>query len=508
MLIMGSLVVYANSAQALDWSIDARLTEDLQWDASPSVTCTNDGKIWVVWTSARTLDNEIFYKTYDGSTWSSETQLTNDSSRDVSPAVMQAADGKIWVVWSTTRGSLDSDIYYNVFDGVSWSGDTQLVAEHAEDNTPAIAQVADGRIWVVWSSIGMTTDAEIYYKIFDGSNWSSNVRLTVDSNSDDEDPCIMQAENGNVWIVYSKTAQATGKTGDIYYQTFDGSDWSGEIQLTSHLQDDLHPAVMQSFNGRIWVTWQSNREGFNNSNIYYKIFDGTSWTVDTRLTNALEPDMTPSITQAIDASIWIIWASQRIQDQLDLYYRKGMELHDVAVLSVSYYASHGATAFRGEKIYVEVGVQNDGEAKEPLVEVRCYANSSLIGSKVTTLAFGQYYSIVFDWDTDPKAKPGMYVISADVAPVLGETDVGDNLRVDDAVEIRILGDIVGMYDGEVLPIRDRQVDIDDFCIPIIHFGCVGPDWPHPVWDSIADVTENLIVDLDDIMTVGVHLGET
>ncbi len=506
-LILSLLTVVTGPAQALDWSVDMRLTDDLQWDAGPSVTHTSDGKIWVVWTSARTGNNEIFYKTYDGSVWSNETRLTNDPGRDINPCVIEAADGKIWVVWNTYRSSLDYDIYYKIFDGFSWSSDLQLVTTLQDDNNPSITQAADGKIWIAWSSV-RTGDPEIFYKVFDGLSWSTDQQLTVDSNSDDEDPYIVQMMDGKIWVVYSKTAQATGKWGDIYYKTFDGSSWSAETQVTSNPLNDTHPAVMQSVNGRIWVTWDSDRDGLNNENIFYKIFDGTSWSPDTRLTNAMEPDKTPSITQNVDASIWVVWASQRLQDQLDLYYRTGMELHDVAVLSVSYYASHDTVAFRGEKIYVEVGVQNNGEAKEPFVEVRCYANSTLIGSRVTALNFGQYYSMVFEWSTAPKQKRGIYVISADVTPVLGETNIGDNSRDGGAVEVRILGDIVGMYGDEVLPIPDGRVDIDDFLIPIIHFGCVGPDWPHPDWDPVADVTENLLVDLDDMMTVGVHHGET
>jgi len=100
------------------------------------------------------------------------------------------------------------------------------------------------------------------------------------------------------------------------------------------------------------------------------------------------------------------------------------------------------------------------------------------------------------------------VISGEAAPVLGETNVGDNSLVGGAVELRIKGDIVGIYGGVVQPIPDKRVNIDDFSIPIIHYGCLGPDWPHPVWDPVADITGNGLVDLDDIMTVGVHFGET
>ena len=508
-LILSLIAVHTEPAKALDWSADIRLTEDLQWDAGPSVTHTSDGKIWVVWTSARTGNNEIFYKIYDDSAWSNETQLTNDPEKDIIPCVIEADDGRIWVVWNTYRSTMDYDIYYKVYDGSSWSGDMQLVTELQDDNSPSMAQAADGRIWVVWSSL-RTGNAEIFYKVFDGVSWSIDEHLPWDSNSDDEDPCVLQMMDGKIWVVYSKTARATGKWGDIYYRTFDGSNWSSESQVTSNLQDDVHPAVMQSINGRIWLTWESDRDGWNNQNIYYKIFDGTSWTPDTRLTIAMEPDKTPSITQNVDATIWIVWSSQRIQDQLDLYYRRGMELHDVAVAGVSFYTMHynDTVAIRGEKVYVSVGVRNNGEAKEPWVEVRCYVNSSLIGSRVIELLFGQEYSMSFEWSTELKQKRGMYIISAEVTPVLGETNVGNNFLVGGAVEVRIRGDIVGMYGDEVLPIPDGRVDIDDFLIPIIHFGCVGPDWPHPTWDPVADVTENLIVDLDDMMTVGAHHGET
>jgi len=512
-VILSMLVVATEPTQALNWSTDTRLTNDPGWDVSPSVTQTSDGRVWVSWTSSRTGNNEIFYKTYDGSLWSGETQLTNDTekrARAVSPSIMQTSDGRVWVFWSTYNNTIDYDIHFKVFDGVSWSADTALVTGITDDLNPSATQTADGRIWVVWSSL-RTGDAEIFYKILNGSTWSSDMPLTIDSNSNDADPSIMQANDGKIWVAYSKTARATQKTGDIYYRTtFDGANWSADIQLTSDPYDDLHPTLTQSVNGRIWVAWDSDRDGPGNESIFYKIFDGTSWTADTRLTIAIEPDQSPSITQTADASIWIVWASWRPSAQYDIYYRTGMELHDVTVLGVSYYASHNTTAFRGETIYVEVGVQNNGEAREPIVEVRCYANLSIISSRTMSLASGQYYSLVFEWNTPPKAKPGKYVISADVAPVLGETNIGDNSLIGDAVEIRIIGDIVGTYGGVVQPIPDKRVTIHDFSIPIIHFGdhCNNQPWPHPVWDPVANVKPDSIIDLDDIMIVGAHFGET
>jgi hypothetical protein len=308
--------------------------------------------------------------------------------------------------------------------------------------------------------------------------------------------------DGEIWVVWSKKSRA--KNDDIYYKTFDGAAWSDDIQLTSDTGIDSSPAVTQSMNGRIWVTWNSNRKAAN-MNVFYKIFDGILWTTEDQLTSAMEDDKTPSITQTVNGSIWIAWASKRVLAQFDLYYKLGLELHDVAVLGVTPYASHNTSAYRGEIVYIDVGIQNEGEAKEN-VEVRCFANSSLIQSRQATLASSQYYSMVFQWNTTG-CKPGSYVISAHVVPVVGELDLADNSMTDGSITVRIFGDIVGLFDGEIQPISDGRVDIDDFGIVIGHYGCAVP-WPHPAWDAIADVNEDGVVEIDDIMLVGSHYGET
>lgn len=505
-LVMMLVVVLVQVGFALDWSLDTRLTTDISWDCAPSVVEAADGKMWVTWHSDRTGNEDIFFKFYSGSSWSSETQLTTDAQNDMNPSITQAMDGKIWVVWETDRKLLDEDIYYKVFDGVSWSSDTPVCTELYPDKNPSVTQTSDGRIWVVWSS-SRTGNPEIFYKTFDGSSWSAEYQLTIDQNMDDEDPAIMQAMDGKIWVVWSKKSKT--KNENIYYKVFDGVTWSADIQLTveSPPNDyiDSNPAITQSMNGRIWVTWSSNRKA-SNLNVYYKIFDGVTWTSDFQLTNAMEDDKTPSITQAVNGSIWIAWGSKRVLAQYDIYYRLGLELHDVAVLGITPYAPYNFTvAFRNEVVNIDVGIQNDGEAVEN-VEVQCYANSSLIESKTVSLTSGQYRSIVFKWNTTG-VTPGSYAISAYAVQVVGELDLTDNSWTDGSVEVRI-GDIAGVYNGVVQPIPDRGVDAADFGIIVGHYGHRGPSWPHLIWDPVCDVNENWVVDLDDIMLVGIHYGET
>lgn len=496
------LMLIVSPCFMVDWGFDTRLTSDINWDMAPSAVQTSDGKVWVVWHSDRTGNVELFYKIFDGSTWSSEMQLTNDPQSDMNPAILQASDGKIWLVWESYRSLIDEDIYYKVFNGSAWSSDIPLVTELTPDKYPSIMQTGDGKIWVFWTSIRPGTDAELFYKVYDGSTWTSDTRLTFDQVYDDEDPVALQASDGMIWVFWAKKSK--NKTGDIYFKTFNGATWSDDTQLTTDTADDSNPAAVQTFNQRIWVTWNSNRKA-NNMNIFYKIFDGSAWSSDVQLTNAMEDDKTPTITQFLNGTIWVAWASKRVLTQFDIYYRSGIEFHDVAIVEVTYYASHNTTAFRGEIVYIEVGVQNNGEARE-VIEVHCYANSSLVKSRITSLLSGQYYSMVFDWNTTG-VRPGFYVISAEVLPVLGELDLADNSLSNGLLEVRIKGDIVGEYNGVIQPIPDRRVDIDDFGLTIGHFGCHLP-WTHPVWDSVADVTEDGYIDIDDIMTVGVHYGQT
>lgn len=504
-LLIALAITLVQAGYALDWSLDTRLTSDVSWDCAPTTVKASDGKTWVAWHSDRTGNEDIFFKFYSGSSWSSETQLTTDLQNDMNPSITQAIDGKIWVVWETDRKLLDEDIYYRVFDGVSWSSDTPLCTELYPDKNPSVTRTIDGKIWVVWSSI-RTGDPEIFYKTFNGSSWSAEYQLTSDQNMDDEDPAIMQAVDGKVWVVWSKKSRS--KDADLYYKILDGATWTDDIRLTTDVYDDLNPSVMQSLNQRIWVTWNSNRKA-NNLNVYYKIFDGVYWSSDTQLTSAMEDDKTPSITQAVNGSIWIVWASKRVLAQFDLYYRLGLELHDIAVTGIALYAPYNSTvAFRNEVVNMGVGIQNDGEVTEN-VEVRCYANSSLIGSKIASLTSGLYRSIVFTWNTTG-CTPGLYTISAYAMPVVGELDLADNSLIDGLVEIRI-GDIAGLISGVVQPVPDRRVDAADFGITIGHFGHfghVGTSWPHPSWDPVCDVNEDWIVDIDDIMLVGAHYGET
>ncbi len=507
-VILASFLLLATLAQttppsyAIEWGPDMRLTSDSSFDWCPSITQTSDGKTWVVWKSDRIANGELYYAVHDGSSWSNDTRLTFDTHTDRFPSIMQAQDGKIWVAWESDRNEQDWNLYYKIFDGSSWSNDTLLTTDPYVDAYPSIMQAADGKIWVAWMSnrevYNEIHQAELFYKVYNGSSWSVDTRFTWDNSSADWDPSIMQAADGKIWVAWTKDA------GDIYIKIFNGTLWSPDMRLTFDPEIDSYPSIAQAHDGTVWVVWNSDRDLYDN--VYYKFYDGY-WHTDTKLTDYMASDIQPSITKAMNGTLWVAWTSTRLGN-IDIYHKTSItsEHHDVAIINVT---TNATTARRSETVAIEVTVQNQGTQEESF-EVQCYANSTQIGSKTIFLAAGRTYTLTpFYWNTSGIAQ-GIYIINATAAAVPEETDLADNYKpANNPVEITIMGDICGMSDEGLLPIPDGNVNIDDLMTVAMpgHIWTEYPTWD-PIWGPVCDVNRDGMVNMGDLLVISIHYGET
>jgi len=490
---------------SIDWSPDERLTSHENVDWAPSITATTDGKLWVVWRSDRMGDYEIFYKVFNGSTWSNDTRLTFHSGFDDHPCVMEDNEGNIWVVWESDRSDENQDLFYKIFNGTAWSDPVQLTTHPSGDGYPSIAQDSNGTIWLFWASLrtfpGGEPDPcynEVFYKTFNGSAWSNPIQLTNDTKRVDVDPSVMAASDGKIWVVWAKK-------NELYYKVHYGPAWSYDAILVWDPSTNHHPYITQADDGKIWVVWDSDRGA--DTNIYYKIFDGVLWTTDKKLTTDTMDDDYPSITQDNNGTIWVTWSSSRLLN-FDLYYKKTRS-RDVAITEVTTQVSH---VMRGEIVPIEVTALNLGTENETF-EVQCHANSTLAGTETISLAPQQSGNLTIQWNTTEVAG-GTYVISATAVAVPGEVKLDDNTLTDGSVQVQIIGDICGVYNGIVKPIPDGAVKIIDFGQVSLHVFTYDPiQYPElppwdPVWGPACDVDENGAIDVNDLIEVGIHFGET
>jgi len=440
---------------AYEWSPDMRLTWDGESDLNPSIVEASDGKIWVVWQSFRTGNFDLFYKVYDSSKvhpWSSETRLTTDSNADRSGSIMQAKDGKIWVVWSTNRDG-NYEIYYKTSsdNGATWSWPEKNLTRNQKDSEcPSIMQTANGTIWLAWSA-NRTGNYEIYYKTSsdNGATWSPDMSLPYAA-ADDRDPSITQTADGKIWVVWVRNDI---ENYNIKYKTYDPTlkSWSGTYSVTQDLGIfNSNPSIMQAKDDQIWFVWDSER-GDEQTDIYYRIQGGP---MPTRLTYYQLDDFAPSIMQAADGTIWIAWASWRAEN-FDIYYRttKIPQPHDVAVFDV---IPSEVTVTIGQTVSIEVVAQNHGTNYENF-KIRCYADLTLINESETIgLSPGQLYHITFTWNA---LNTGTYKIWAKASIVNGEIYAVDNAfpaivgdvnddRTVNASDVSVLSNAYGSKPGD------------------------------------------------------------
>jgi len=97
--------------------------------------------------------------------------------------------------------------------------------------------------------------------------------------------------------------------------------WSPATRLTWDDSLDWAPSIAQAQDGRIWIVWHSY-EINTKPDIVYKIYNESStfpWSPIKRLTTNPSVDMTPSITVA-GGNIWVVWSSNRTGN-FEIYYK-------------------------------------------------------------------------------------------------------------------------------------------------------------------------------------------
>ncbi len=218
--------------------------------------------------------------------------------------------------------------------GIGWAPASQVPMDPGKLNLgPSAAEDPGGRVWLAWSETtqGAAQPSEVFFKYlnaFSGA-WVGKFNVSITPGSDDYNPFVMPLANGTMMILWS--SERTGNP-DLFYRRYQSvSPVIPPTQLTSHLLEDLSPSAVQDRNGRIWVTWERKNSTVPPgcscvapSDIYYKYYNGVSWSQDFPLpaaSNASFSERAPSVTQTKDGKVWIMWASDEgPQRSLELYY--------------------------------------------------------------------------------------------------------------------------------------------------------------------------------------------
>jgi hypothetical protein len=433
-IFMIVLTLFVPFGQSVTWSIDFRLTTVRSFDGLPSIAQTIDGKIWVVWETDIMGNTDIAYQTYNGSKWSEYRLLVNDTGGDISPSILQAANGTIWLFWSSNRNG-NYDIYCKTSsdNGTTWASETPLITDVKDDNVPAVAETSDGTIWLVWQRRFPGPSYDLFYDTYDGASWAGENQLAFGSY--ERMPSVTQMADGRIWVTWCSYRVAEWQ---IYCNSYDGASWAGENQLTFSSNVDVDPAIIQARDGTIYIVWTSAKPTTNaQDDLYYVTSsdNGDNWSDPEQLTKDSSDDCWSSIAQMNDKKLWVAWTSNRY-DNYDIYHKNSDEIviHDVATTEIT---PSKTLVAQGESLSIDVVAENQGDEAETFT-VECYANSTLLGSEIVSLANQSSTTVTFPWDTS-SFSPGPYVMSANASAVAGENEVNldDNRLTDGTVNVAV-----------------------------------------------------------------------
>jgi hypothetical protein len=148
---------------------------------------------------------------------------------------------------------------------------------------------------VVWTD-GRTGYAEVFYKTYDGDKWDEDVRLDNDDNGGSGFPTITTDNNDNIHVAFADNRRVDNQE-EIYYTTNDGTDWTTPLRVTVNSgysvawAPQLGPKIVANSQNHLYIFWTGykNYNGDNDRDIFYVEYNGNTWSQIQDVTNDLRP---------------------------------------------------------------------------------------------------------------------------------------------------------------------------------------------------------------------------
>jgi hypothetical protein len=163
---------------------------------------------------------------------------------------------------------------------------------------------------------------------------------------------------------------------------------------------------------------------------------------------------------------------------------------DVAIMNV---VPEVPWAYQGWVINITVEAANLGEIDETF-NVTAYYDNSTLGTLSVSLTAGMAMNLTFTWDTSTAICCHNYTMWAEASAVPYEYNATNNVFVDGAVKIRMVGDLND----------DGKIDVRDVAAASAAYGSYRG---HPRWNPAADINRDGKIDVRDIAAICSKFGQ-
>jgi peroxiredoxin len=241
-----------------------------QRDEFTSIACGSNGKVYVVFTSNRKGNSDIFVRIFDGNAWSEDVPLAAGDADEYDGSVIVDNNNQVWVSWTSNAQEGKCNIFVTTFKNLQKAVEPIQVTNSTDDAMHARMACDDkGRVWLTyykWRKMGLLSrDKEVYVRRNEGSRWTDEIQISpidVPEYEDHTEPTIAGYGDGAIVCWNWDFHQPKGYTKKAYNPTTFvrkvGSDLEmGRALVVSTTDIDVTPSVAVLNSGRIWCAWDS-----------------------------------------------------------------------------------------------------------------------------------------------------------------------------------------------------------------------------------------------------------
>lgn len=296
----GTIIVWQDKRNGSDYNVYAQRIGsggDPMWTANGKAICTaaNDqvdpqlctdgsGGAVIVWTDCRngTNQSDIYAQRISAS---GDVQWTENgvpicvwSQNQAQPQIAFIGGGNVIIAWLDYRTSSQNDIYaqkVNAGGQVQWTANGKAISTLIL-NQDELRMILDGAGGVYMAYRHYDTSPNLGEGIgalrLTGSgtvSWERTVCKAVDAQ---KHPDLTQDGSGGVIIVWEDDRYYSARHGDIYGQRLNQSgsaQWTTNgVAICSNVMQQSYPRIAPDGSGHFFVTWQDNRNGSYNYDIY------------------------------------------------------------------------------------------------------------------------------------------------------------------------------------------------------------------------------------------------
>ena len=193
---------------------------------------------------------------------------------------------------------------------VQLSAIVRISDDNGFDEDPSVMLARDGRLYVAWSS-KRQSGVNIYIKSSaDGQTWSAEERVTSGP-GEDYFPSLAQTRDGAFHIAWHRLYRAQGDIDIWYSRSQDARTWSVPVQITTSPKVEWAPSILADSSDALHIVWSSGKTG--NRELYESRSDdgGLWWAPERQITHSAEEDDFPQMIETRQGERILAWTRYR-----------------------------------------------------------------------------------------------------------------------------------------------------------------------------------------------------